>query len=102
MSITIRLARIGRKNSPAYKVVVANTRSKRNGRFLDILGHYNPSETPVALEIDKKRLEDWRSKGALITDSVTNLLEGNYSYTPYRSKKATAQKKDDQEIESSE
>lgn len=83
MSVTIRLARIGKRNAPAYKVVVANTRDKRNGRFLDVLGHYNPSHNPVLLDIDTKKVDEWKGKGALITDAVTKLIDGTYEYEPY-------------------
>ncbi|OGC68704.1 30S ribosomal protein S16 [candidate division WWE3 bacterium RIFOXYC1_FULL_39_7] len=86
MSITIRLARIGRKNAPAYKIVVTNTRDKRNGRYIDILGHFNPSENPSVKELDKKKYEDWRSKGALVSDAVLKIIDNKYSYTPYRPK----------------
>jgi len=86
MSITIRLARIGRKHLPAYKVVVANTKDKRNGRAIDTIGHYNPSNTPVQLKIDKAKYESWKAKGALETPSVTKLLDGSYVYVPYRPK----------------
>ena len=76
MSVTIRLARIGKRNAPAYKVVVANTRDKRNGRFLEVLGHYNPSNNPVLLEIDTKKVDEWKGKGAMISDAVTKLIDG--------------------------
>lgn len=93
MSVTIRLARIGKKNSPAYKVVVSNTRTKRNGEYLDVLGHFNPSHNPSLLEIDKVKLEDWMKKGALITASVEKLVKGEYKFEPYtrqNEKKETA------------
>ncbi|OGC47622.1 30S ribosomal protein S16 [candidate division WWE3 bacterium RIFCSPHIGHO2_01_FULL_42_13] len=83
MSVTIRLAQIGKTNSPAFKVVVSNTRDKRNGKFLDILGHYNPSNNPVLLEIDKKKYEEWKGKGAMVTSAVEQLVEGKYEFTPY-------------------
>lgn len=83
MSVSIRLARFGKKHAPSYRIVVANTRDKRNGRFIDILGHYNPSETPAKLEFDKKKIEEWQGKGALITDAVTKLITGKYEYIPY-------------------
>ncbi len=83
MSVTIRLAQIGKTNSPAFKVVVSNTRDKRNGRFLDILGHYNPSNNPVLLDIDKKKYEEWKGKGAMVTSAVEQLVEGKYEFTPY-------------------
>ncbi len=94
MSVTIRLARIGRKNLPAFRLVVANTKSKRNGRFLDTIGSYNPLDKPILLSFDKEKLALWKSRGALITESVTKLLEGTYDFKPYPSaKKLKAEQK---------
>jgi len=83
VSVTIRLARIGKKNSPTYKVVVSNTRDKRNGRPVEILGNYNPALKEKSLTIDKEKLAAWKAKGALVTDAVTSLLAGNYTYVKY-------------------
>jgi small subunit ribosomal protein S16 len=83
MSVKIRLARIGKKNAPAYKIVVANTRDKRNGKALDVVGHYNPSHNPQLLEIDKKKYEDWIKKGAQVTDAVKGLVDGTYQFEAY-------------------
>lgn len=91
MSITIRLSRIGKTNGPAYRVVVANTRDKRNGRSLDILGSYNPSEDASKFNLDKEKFEAWKAKGALVSKAVTDLMEGNYKYVTYRSKKIIAE-----------
>jgi small subunit ribosomal protein S16 len=90
MSVTIRLARIGRKHLPAYKVVVANTKDKRNGKFVDILGFYNPSMKPVQFNIDKDKYSSWKEKGALETPSVKKLLDGSYVFVEYRKKGAKA------------
>ncbi|MFH1648775.1 MAG: 30S ribosomal protein S16 [Patescibacteria group bacterium] len=87
MSVTIRLARVGRKNLPAYKIVVAQTRDKRNGRALDVIGHYNPSMNPESFNIDKEKYEEWKKKGALVTDAVEKLIKGEYKYVPYEPKK---------------
>jgi small subunit ribosomal protein S16 len=87
MSVTIRLARVGKRHAPAYKIVAANTRDKRNGKFLDILGHYNPSHNPVLFEIDKKKYEEWKNKGALSTDAVEKLIAGTYEYVKYEPNK---------------
>ena len=97
MSITIRLARIGRKNAPAYKIVVTNTRDKRNGKFIDILGHFNPSENPSVKEMDKKKYEEWRTKGALVSDAVLKIIDNSYTYTPYRPKGAKKAEKGSEE-----
>ncbi len=85
MSVTIRLARTGRKNLPSYKIVVANTRSKRNGLVLDTIGTYNPSEKPELIKIDQDKLTMWKDRGALISDAVTKLVDGTYKYVLYPS-----------------
>lgn len=87
MSVTIRLAKTGRKNLPSFRLVVTNTRSKRNGRFLDTIGSYNPSDKPVLFTFDKEKLALWKERGALVTDSVNKLLEGKYEFKPYPSAK---------------
>ncbi len=89
MSVTIRLARIGRKNLPAYKVVVSNTRDKRNGRFVDLIGHFNPSVTPQEFKYDKEKFEKWVKNGALVTKSVQKLIDGKYEYLKYTPKQVT-------------
>jgi small subunit ribosomal protein S16 len=90
MSVTIRLSKIGRKNQPAYKLVVSNTRDKRNGKYLDILGHYNPFEPKEKFSYDKKKFEEWKNKGALVTDAVNKLIEGTYEFKKYEPKQETA------------
>lgn len=85
MSVKIRLAKTGKKNAPAYKIVVAQTRTKRNGKYLDILGDFNPTMggKPV---INKVKLDAWVKKGALLTDSVKEIVEGTYKYLKYNPK----------------
>ena len=78
MSITIRLAKFGRKKAHSFRIVVANTRGKRNGKFLDTIGFYNPSQNPVGFEYDKEKFTEWKSKGALVTKSVEQLVNGTY------------------------
>jgi small subunit ribosomal protein S16 len=92
MSVTIRLAKEGKKNAPTYKVVASNTRDKRNGKFLDILGYYNPSHTPALISIDEKKVKEWQSKGAIVSESVEKILKGEYTYTKYDPKGKKAQK----------
>lgn len=94
MSIKIRLAKTGKRNAPAYKVVVAETRSKRNGKFLAIIGEFNPvmKGKPV---IDKAKLEEWVGKGALLTEPVKAMLEGTYTYVKYNPKAEKAETKEE-------
>lgn len=92
MSLTIRLSRIGRKNQPAYKLVVANTRSKRNGQAVDIIGHYNPYEPTDKFSYDKEKFEKWVKQGAFVTTAVSKLIENKYEYVKYDPKKIKEEK----------
>ncbi len=92
MSVTIRLAKVGKKNAPAYKVVVSNTRDKRTGKYLDILGFYNPSEKGMPSKINKEKFQEWKKKGALSTEAVEKLLAGTYQYKVYAPKRARGEK----------
>lgn len=91
MSVTIRLARIGRKNLPAFKIVVTNTRSKQNGRALDTIGSYNPGEKPELIKFDKDKLKQWQDRGALVTEPVKKLIDGSYKFVAYPSAKKVKQ-----------
>ncbi len=86
MSVTIRLARVGKKNGPSYKVVVSNTRDKRTGKYLEVLGHFNPSRDVKDYKIDKEKYQEWKDKGALSTEAVDKLIEGKYEYIVYSPK----------------
>ena len=74
MSVQIRLRRTGLKKQPSYRVVVADKRSPRDGRFLDIVGHYNPRRTPVELVLDEEKIKRWLGNGAQPSDTVARLL----------------------------
>jgi small subunit ribosomal protein S16 len=71
----IRLARVGSKKNPIYRVVVADSRSPRDGRFIEIVGRYNPQTQPSTIELEEEKIRDWISKGAQPTDSVRRLLK---------------------------
>ncbi len=75
MATKIRLARFGSKKNPIYRVVVADERAPRDGRFLEIVGRYNPRTEPSTIELDETKIRDWLSKGAQPTDSVRRLLK---------------------------
>ena len=72
--VKIRLRRMGRRNRPFYRVVVADSRSPRDGRFLDIIGHYNPLTEPAAIDINEAKALEWLKRGAQPTDTVRSLL----------------------------
>lgn len=98
MSVTIRLARIGKRNAPSYKIVVANTRDKRNGRYLDILGHYNPSVIPAQFSLDEEKYQKWTENGALVTEAVVKLRDGTYEYLKYEGSGAKKKDKKAEEV----
>src|SRR5215471_16330709 len=75
MAVKMRLTRVGSKKNPIYRVVVADSRSPRDGRFIEIVGRYNPQTEPSTLELDEDRVRDWLGKGAQPTESVSRLLK---------------------------
>lgn len=74
MAVKIRLNRMGAKKNPFYRIVVADSRAPRDGRFIEILGNYDPSQQPATVNVDEAKVIDWMSKGAQPTDTVKNLL----------------------------
>jgi small subunit ribosomal protein S16 len=75
MAVKIRLARHGAKKRPFYRIVAAPSEAPRDGRFLEVLGTYNPVERPAAIAVKEDRVLDWLSKGAQPTDTVKSLLQ---------------------------
>jgi small subunit ribosomal protein S16 len=73
--LAIRLRRAGSKNRPVFRVVVTETRSARDGRFVEVLGHYNPRTKPETLEVDRDRLAHWLRAGARPSDTVRTLVD---------------------------
>jgi small subunit ribosomal protein S16 len=69
------MRRAGSKNRPFFRVVVTESRSPRDGRFVEVLGHYNPRTTPERLEIDRERLAHWTAAGAQPSDTVRTLID---------------------------
>ena len=75
MAVKIRLARHGSKKRPYYRVVVADSRSPRDGRFIEEVGRYNPLTSPKTISLDIEKINDWQSKGAQLTDAVAALMK---------------------------
>jgi small subunit ribosomal protein S16 len=75
MAVKIRLKRIGAKKTPFYRVVVADSRYPRDGRFIEEIGTYNPLTDPAKVEIDNDKASEWLKKGAQPTDTVKSLLK---------------------------
>ena len=75
MAVEMRLTRIGAKKAPFYRVIVADSRSPRDGRFIDTIGTYNPLTTPVEIKIDAEKAKKWLGNGAQPTETVKALLK---------------------------
>ena len=75
MAVKIRLKRLGSKKNPFYRVVVADERSPRDGRFIEEIGYYNPLTDPVDIKIDAEKATKWLNTGAQPTDTVRSLLK---------------------------
>ena len=74
MSVRLRLTRIGGKKDPVWRVVVADQRSKRDGRILEIVGQYNAQTNPSTIKVDEERVREWLSRGAQPTATVKKIL----------------------------
>ena len=75
MAVKIRLRRMGQKKSPIYRIIVADSRSPRNGRFIEEIGTYNPNTDPSEFKIDEELAKKWLTNGAQPTDVVAKLLK---------------------------
>ena len=75
MAVRIRLTRVGATKQPSYRVVVADSRSARDGRAIDTIGHYNPRTDPIELVVDEAKAKDWLAKGAQPSDTVARLFK---------------------------
>lgn len=77
MAVKIRLKRIGAKKSPFYRIVVADSRAPRDGRFIEEIGTYNPLTEPKTVKVDNEKALDWIKKGAKPTETVERLFKAN-------------------------
>jgi small subunit ribosomal protein S16 len=84
MAVKIRLKRMGKKKQPTYRVVVADGRSPRDGRFIEAIGRYDPRQEPSVVEIDNDKALDWLRKGAQPTDPVRKLLEISGAWSRFK------------------
>jgi small subunit ribosomal protein S16 len=75
VAVKMRLTRVGSKKNPIYRVVVADSRSPRDGRFIEIVGRYNPQTEPSTIELDEQKVKDWLGKGAQPSGAVQKLLK---------------------------
>jgi small subunit ribosomal protein S16 len=75
MAVKIRLRRMGAKKAPFYRIVVADSRFPRDGRFIEEIGYYDPTKNPVVVNVDGEKVTSWVQKGAQPTDTVKRLLK---------------------------
>jgi len=75
VAVKLRLTRVGSKKNPIYRVVAADSRSPRDGKFLEIVGRYNPQTDPSTIELDESKVKAWLEKGAQPSDTVRRLLK---------------------------
>ena len=73
--VKIRLQRVGKKKKPSYRVVVADSRAPRDGKFIEVIGHYDPLTDPATVEIKEERALEWLRQGAQPTQTVANILK---------------------------
>lgn len=75
MSVKIRLTRVGSKKKPFYRIIIADSRAPRDGRFIENIGTYDPKTEPSTINLDKEKALDWLQKGAKPTDTVQKIFE---------------------------
>ena len=75
MAVKIRLTRMGTKKRPYYRLVAANSESPRDGKFLEILGSYDPMKDPALIKVDKDKVNRWLEKGAIVSESAKAILK---------------------------
>jgi small subunit ribosomal protein S16 len=88
MAIKIRLARAGAKKKPYYRIIVADERCKRDGRFIEKVGTYDPNQNPAAFKLEEEKALEWLGKGALPTDTVREILKKAGIWEKHTSKAA--------------
>ena len=82
MGVRIRLSRFGKKKKPFYRIVVADSQAPRDGRFLEVVGTYDPLKNPAEVTIHQDRLKAWMDMGALPTDTVKSLIKKQRAVAP--------------------
>lgn len=84
MSVKLRLVRMGKKKQPTYRIVAADERSPRNGRFIEILGTYEPRAEPSVIKLDNDKAVEWLRKGAQPTETVAKILKITGAWETYK------------------
>ena len=89
MSVKLRLMRMGKKKQPTYRIVAADTRSPRDGRFIEIVGVYEPRSEPSGIRVDNAKAVQWLQKGAQPTDTVQKLLRISGAWDEFQGQRAS-------------
>lgn len=89
MAVKLRLTRVGKTKQPQYRIVAADSRSPRDGRFIEILGQYNPREEPSLVNVDNDKIVKWLGEGAQPTERVRKLLEISGAMDQFAAAKAS-------------
>ena len=89
MAVKLRLTRVGKTKQPQYRIVAADSRSPRDGRFIEILGQYNPLEEPSLVNVDNDKIVKWLGEGAQPTERVRKLLEISGAIEQFEAAKAS-------------
>lgn len=89
MAVKLRLKRMGKKQAPFYRVVVADSRSPRDGKAVDEIGYYDPTKTPAEIKIDEEKAINWLKNGAQPTDTVRSILSNQGVMKKYHEQKMT-------------
>ena len=92
MAVKIRLKRMGAKKAPFYRIIVADSRSPRDGRFIENLGTYNPLTNPAEIKVKEEETLEWLSKGAQPTDTVRNILSKIFIMEKYHNARQSKKK----------
>ena len=97
MAVKLRLKRMGAKQKPFYRIVAADSRSPRDGRFIEVVGTYNPLKNPAEITVKEDRVLYWLNNGAQATDTVRSILSKNKVMEKYAASKAKPAKKEKKE-----
>lgn len=89
MAVRLRLTRVGKKKQPTYRIVAADARSPRDGKYLEIVGTYDPRREPSAITVDNEKAVDWLKKGAQPSERVQKLLQISGAWDEFQASKAS-------------
>lgn len=90
MAVKLRLTRVGKTKQPQYRIVAADSRSPRDGRFIEILGQYNPREEPSLINVDNDKIVKWLSEGAQPSERVAKIIKISGAYEQFEASKASS------------